>query len=177
MAEPNGLYYMRARYYDPTVGRFISEDPLGFGGGDVNLSAYVRNNPVNWVDPFGLYPGQMPSPLPGYDPNTWNPRWDPQSDRWKVTDPATGNDWSAHPEDPGHWRHWDNDNTGGSCPKEKKKMQKKQKEPNPDQSPNDPSGNAPEWSPPFIPFVPIAPIVPPVPIFEGVPIFEPIFIW
>ena len=33
MAEPNGLYYMRARYYDPSVGRFISEDPLGFGGG------------------------------------------------------------------------------------------------------------------------------------------------
>jgi RHS repeat-associated protein len=54
MAEPNGLYYMRARYYDPGVGRFISEDPLGFGGGDVNLFGYVRNNPVNWIDPFGL---------------------------------------------------------------------------------------------------------------------------
>ena len=54
MAEPNGLYYMRARYYDPTVGRFISEDPLGFGGGDVNLFAYVRNNPSNWIDPWGL---------------------------------------------------------------------------------------------------------------------------
>ena len=54
MAESNGLYYMRARYYDPSVGRFISEDPLGFGGGDVNLMAYVRNNPVNHVDPFGL---------------------------------------------------------------------------------------------------------------------------
>jgi RHS repeat-associated protein len=36
MAEPNGLYYMRARYYDPAVGRFISEDPIGFAGGDVN---------------------------------------------------------------------------------------------------------------------------------------------
>ena len=55
MAEPNGLYYMRARYYDPSVGRFISEDPLGFGGGDVNLFAYVQNNPVNWVDPLGLW--------------------------------------------------------------------------------------------------------------------------
>jgi len=41
MAEPNGLDYMRARYYDPSVGRFISEDPLGFDGGDVNLYAYV----------------------------------------------------------------------------------------------------------------------------------------
>jgi RHS repeat-associated protein len=54
MAEPNGLYYMRARYYDPKVGRFISEDPLSFGGGDVNLMAYAGNNPVNAVDPWGM---------------------------------------------------------------------------------------------------------------------------
>lgn len=54
MAEPNGLYYMRARYYDPGVGRFISEDPLGFGGGDTNLYGYVQNDPINRVDPYGL---------------------------------------------------------------------------------------------------------------------------
>jgi RHS repeat-associated protein len=54
MAEPNGFYYMRARYYDPEVGRFISEDPIGFGGGDVNLYAYVGNNPILFVDPWGL---------------------------------------------------------------------------------------------------------------------------
>jgi RHS repeat-associated protein len=54
MAEPNGLYYMRARYYNPAVGRFISEDPLGFGGGDVNLYVYAGNNPVVGVDPWGL---------------------------------------------------------------------------------------------------------------------------
>ncbi|MHC1727308.1 MAG: RHS repeat domain-containing protein [Syntrophobacteraceae bacterium] len=54
MAEPNGLYYMRARYYDPSVGRFISEDPIGFAGGDVNLSAYVQNDPINLIDPLGL---------------------------------------------------------------------------------------------------------------------------
>jgi len=54
MAEPDGLYYMRARYYDPQVGRFISEDPIGFGGGDVNLFAYVLNNPIMFVDPWGL---------------------------------------------------------------------------------------------------------------------------
>jgi RHS repeat-associated protein len=54
MNESNGFYYMRARYYDPSVGRFISEDPIGFDGGDVNLMAYVGNNPVNWVDPLGL---------------------------------------------------------------------------------------------------------------------------
>lgn len=55
MFEPEDIYYMRARYYDPNVGRFISEDPLGFGGGDVNLFAYVTNNPVSRIDPFGLY--------------------------------------------------------------------------------------------------------------------------
>jgi RHS repeat-associated protein len=54
MAEPNGFYYMRARYYDPVIGRFVSEDPIGFDGGDVNLYAYVQNNPVNGIDPTGL---------------------------------------------------------------------------------------------------------------------------
>jgi RHS repeat-associated protein len=54
MAETDGFYYMRARYYDPEVGRFISEDPTGFDGGDVNLYAYVGNNPVMLVDPMGL---------------------------------------------------------------------------------------------------------------------------
>nr|NJM04296.1 RHS repeat-associated core domain-containing protein [Desulfobacula sp.] len=54
MAEDNGWYYMRARYYDPAVGRFISEDPLGFDGGDLNLYAYAGNNPVMMIDPWGL---------------------------------------------------------------------------------------------------------------------------
>ena len=61
MAEPNGFYYMRARYYDPQVGRFISEDPIGFDGGDVNLYAYVRNNPVNFIDSTGLAWSDIPS--------------------------------------------------------------------------------------------------------------------
>jgi RHS repeat-associated protein len=48
-----GLYFYRARYYDPSLGRFLSEDPIDFGGG-VNFYAYVGNNPVNYIDPFGL---------------------------------------------------------------------------------------------------------------------------
>jgi len=48
-----GLYYYRARYYDPKVGRFQSEDPIGFEGGR-NFYAYVENNPVNETDPSGL---------------------------------------------------------------------------------------------------------------------------
>jgi RHS repeat-associated protein len=53
MTEPNGLVYMRARYYDSNVGRFISEDPAGFDGGDVNLMAYVGGNPIMKIDPLG----------------------------------------------------------------------------------------------------------------------------
>jgi len=53
-AEDNGLYYMRARYYDAEVGRFISEDPIGFQGG-LNLYAYVGGNPVSLVDPDGEF--------------------------------------------------------------------------------------------------------------------------
>lgn len=50
----DGLYYYRARYYSPGQHRFLSEDPVGFAGGDVNLYAYVKNNPVNFTDPSGL---------------------------------------------------------------------------------------------------------------------------
>ena len=50
-----GLYYYRARYYGPTLGRFINGDPIGFAGGDVNFYVYVQNNPVNFIDPLGLY--------------------------------------------------------------------------------------------------------------------------
>lgn len=47
------LYYYRARYYDQTVGRFISEDPIGFSGG-INFYEYVKNQPIDNFDPFGL---------------------------------------------------------------------------------------------------------------------------
>lgn len=52
--ESNGIHKMGARYYDSNVGRFISEDPIGFAGGTVNLYEYVGNNPVNSIDPEGL---------------------------------------------------------------------------------------------------------------------------
>ena len=52
--DGTGLYYYRARYYDPRLQRFISEDPTGFDGGDVNLHAYLGNNPTRYRDPFGL---------------------------------------------------------------------------------------------------------------------------
>lgn len=49
-----GLNYYRARWYDSDIGRFTSEDPIGFGGGDVNLFAYVKNQPLLFRDPTGL---------------------------------------------------------------------------------------------------------------------------
>jgi RHS repeat-associated protein len=49
-----GLYFYRARYYDPELGRFISRDPLGFAADDPNLYRYVFNRPVHLVDPEGL---------------------------------------------------------------------------------------------------------------------------
>ncbi len=48
------LVYNRARYYDPWVGRFISEDPIGLNGG-INLYAYADNDPINATDPMGLF--------------------------------------------------------------------------------------------------------------------------
>lgn len=48
-----GLMYYRARWYDPQVGKFISEDPIGLQGG-LNLYAYVENDPINDSDPLGL---------------------------------------------------------------------------------------------------------------------------
>ncbi len=42
--EFTGLYYYRARWYDAMIGRFISEDPIGFAGEEVNLYEYVGNS-------------------------------------------------------------------------------------------------------------------------------------
>lgn len=49
-----GLIEMGVRPYDPMDGRFLSRDPIGFEGGDVNLFAYVGNNVINKIDPSGL---------------------------------------------------------------------------------------------------------------------------
>jgi len=51
-ADSTGLDYLKARYYDPGTGRFISRDPIGYAGG-LNLYEYTYGNPVRLVDPSG----------------------------------------------------------------------------------------------------------------------------
>jgi len=48
-----GLYYYRARYYNPHIGRFMQTDLVGYNAG-INWYLYCRNNPLNYVDPSGL---------------------------------------------------------------------------------------------------------------------------
>lgn len=48
-----GLIYFRARWYDPDLGRFLSEDPLGFAARDSNLYRYAANRPIRFRDPSG----------------------------------------------------------------------------------------------------------------------------
>ncbi|MBI5874302.1 MAG: RHS repeat-associated core domain-containing protein [Deltaproteobacteria bacterium] len=52
---------LEARYYDSKTGRFLSEDPIGFEGGDVNLYVYTKNNPINYTDPTGLFVQAIPA--------------------------------------------------------------------------------------------------------------------
>jgi RHS repeat-associated protein len=52
--DANGLLYMRARYYNPYLCRFLNPDPVGFAGG-LNFYAYADGNPVSLIDPFGLW--------------------------------------------------------------------------------------------------------------------------
>ena len=55
LTDPDtGLVRFGARHYDPEVGRWLTVDPIDFGGGDTNLYAYVLGDPVNLADPTGL---------------------------------------------------------------------------------------------------------------------------
>jgi len=59
--QETGMYFYRARYYDQSIGRFSSEDPIGINGGP-NFYDYVSNDPVDLIDP----PGLSPRPVPPY---------------------------------------------------------------------------------------------------------------
>ena len=65
--DSNGLYFYRARYYDPVLKRFISEDPIGLSGG-INSHAYVEGNPISTTDPTGLIGTKPPGTRPDGQP-------------------------------------------------------------------------------------------------------------
>jgi RHS repeat-associated protein len=65
--ESTGLQNNLNRWYDPSAGRWISEDPIGFAAGDQNLTRYVGNSPLASIDPFGLSPDD-PVPDPSGSP-------------------------------------------------------------------------------------------------------------
>ena len=85
-----GLYYNRARYYDPQQGRFLSTDPSGFGGSPLgNLYQYADGDPVNLSDPTGLAAGThgggaatgRPQTNSGINASNW---WKPSID-WSTS--------------------------------------------------------------------------------------------
>jgi RHS repeat-associated protein len=69
-----GLYYYRARYYAPSIGRFLQADPIG-SKDDLNLYAYVYNDPMDRVDPSGNDSDAMGNYIPGTEqlPGEFNP--------------------------------------------------------------------------------------------------------
>ena len=75
--DQNGLYYYRARYYDPLLTRFISEDPIGLAGG-INSYAYVEGDPVSNTDPEGLRNLRLQNPIQQPLPFMPTPRPGPQ---------------------------------------------------------------------------------------------------
>ncbi|MCA3173895.1 MAG: RHS repeat-associated core domain-containing protein, partial [Burkholderiales bacterium] len=63
--DNNGLYYYyRARYYDPVLKRFLSEDPIGLAGGSLSFYSYVGGNPVMFTDPEGKFAIPLVPPPP-----------------------------------------------------------------------------------------------------------------
>jgi large repetitive protein len=82
--EETGLHWNWYRYYDPSEGRYVSVDPIGFETGDENLYRYVQNSPTYWVDPSGLFAIPIPilPPPVGIKPIPVKPMAPPDPVQW-----------------------------------------------------------------------------------------------
>ena len=164
-SDGTGLYYYRARYYQSTLQRFASEDPLQFASGDANHYVYVRNSPAVWSDPLGLQVpkpnGPPPIPLPdgkNGKPNSWEydkktGRYDP---KYPVPSPKGGQPNVSWDEEDGWWRH--NDGQGS-----KQKHVWPDGSPAPDRHPKYPPKQPPPSDPPKPPLPPAGPWLPRLP--------------
>ena len=113
--DGTGLYYYRARFYGPTMQRFVSEDRKGFSGGDINFYSYVSNSPITFVDPSGL------------DQTIWdwgsNGRFGPRNGNWgggnwgggRVPGRNGGNDGLLPPTDSADRCYMDHDRCYERC--------------------------------------------------------------
>jgi RHS repeat-associated protein len=66
-----GLYYFRSRWYDPITGRWLSKDPIGISGG-LNQYMFCGGNPVNFMDPWGLWTEEAHNDLGRYGGNKFD---------------------------------------------------------------------------------------------------------
>ena len=107
MDEGGNLYLMRARFYDAGVGRFLSEDPVGFGGGDWNIYSYVGNNPLVNSDPNGLTSERVLRAFRSWVNTTDISYWEQESFLWSAEGDmyqAGINALNSIPLTPGAWK-------------------------------------------------------------------------
>ncbi|MBI5117157.1 RHS repeat-associated core domain-containing protein [Candidatus Poribacteria bacterium] len=103
----SGLYYYRFRFYDPSIGRFISEDPIGPING-TNLYAYTANSPVLHIDPLGLQfeetaYGEAYTILDEYYSGMYDRAHELRSEAWQSLSPEYIRE---HPEEASFDRHY-----------------------------------------------------------------------